>query len=340
MSLSATRYKRIMAAAAAFYQGQLASHAPARDYLLGERGLSERTVRRYGLGYAPPGLADLRNALRVEIEDLVEAGLAKKRPNDGRVVPVLRERVVFPIRATPREVVAFGGRVLPDAPAGAPKYLNSPNGEHFAKRDWLYGLDALVGHPRPREISVVEGYLDVIALGQAGAGTVPLAGLGTALTAQQALKIAHMICEPDRPVILLYDGDAAGRKAMVQAARVLLEAGVHDTQLRMAALPSGEDPDTWVRGRSVVQARKWLDSRPVLAAWLEEQIGQLPQVRSVEGRVRYGERVGKWLSHLQRPQDRHRLIHRLAQYLAVDPERLRQWYRQAPQVSPRAGPHP
>lgn len=342
MSLRPERYSQLMAAAAAYYQHQLQRHEKARTYLREDRGLDERTVRRYGLGFAPAGVRPFQRALRASDEELIEAGLAKRYADSDNLRLVFRERVTFPIRLTPSRVVGFGARVLPDAPPGAPKYLNSPNTEHFSKHDLLYGLDELPTHRPVRQVLLVEGYLDRISLSAAGLEGA-LAGLGTALTVEQAARVAACACEPDRPVYFLYDGDKAGQKAMVDAAERLLEAGVRDTQLRMGSLPAGEDPDSWVRACTQEHAHAWLEEQPTLAPWLLGQIDGLPPARSLEARVRYGERVVRWAERLHRGPDRVAVLNRLAGYLEVAPDRLVEWYGANHRLAPGsagAGPRP
>lgn len=336
MSLTPQRYGQLMAAAAAYYQQQLQRHDVARAYLHEERGLDERTVRRYGLGFAPAGVRPFQRALRASDEELIEAGLAKRYADSDNLRLIFRERVMFPIRLAPTRVVGFGGRVLPDAPPEAPKYLNSPNTEHFSKHDLLYGLDELPTHRPVRQVLLVEGYLDRISLSAAGLEGA-LAGLGTALTVEQAARVAACVCEPDRPVYFLYDGDKAGQKAMVDAAERLIDAGVRDTQLRMGALPVGEDPDSWVRGRSKDQAEAWLAEQPALAPWLLRQVDGLPPARSLEARVRYGKRVVQWAERLHQGPDRVAVLNRLAGYLEVDPDRLVEWYGANHRLTPASG---
>ncbi|MBR0659045.1 DNA primase [Neoroseomonas oryzicola] len=233
----------VMAAAAEAYHRRLflPEGRPALDYLL-RRRLSEETIRAFMLGWAPSGrgaiAADLRGEGVTE-EQLVEAGLL--RPGEAGDPPrdFFYARVMFPIRDRRGRVIAFGGRILGD---GQPKYVNSPETPLFRKRMGLYGLDlAREGAFRGGAVVAVEGYMDVIALHQAGF-TGAVAPLGTALTAEQLEELWRLSPEP----VLCFDGDAAGARAAARAAETALPLITTERTLRFATLPSGEDPDTLV----------------------------------------------------------------------------------------------
>ncbi|MBR0671566.1 DNA primase [Neoroseomonas soli] len=231
----------IMAAAAEAFHRRLflPEGRPALDYLL-RRGLKEETIRDFALGWAASGrgaiAADLRG-LGVTEGQLVELGLL--RPGEAGDPPrdFFYARVMFPIRDRRGRVIAFGGRILGD---GQPKYVNSPETPLFHKRLGLYGLDlAREGAFRGATVVAVEGYMDVIALHQAGF-TGAVAPLGTALTPEQLQELWRLSPEP----VLCFDGDAAGARAAARAAEVALPLITTDRTLRFATLPAGEDPDT------------------------------------------------------------------------------------------------
>ena len=209
----------------------------ARDYLAG-RDIALDQAAQNGLGWAPAGTVFLGAMQELGINEplLIEAGLAAKR-DDGRVVPRFRERLLFPIHDLRGRVVGFGGRLLRE---GEPKYLNSPETPLFQKGRLLYNLHAARSAIRQQEsVLLVEGYFDVLRLVLAGVEHV-VAGLGTALTAEQAALLRRTT----QSAILLYDSDAAGLRATFRAADELLRHGV---RVRVATLPPGEDPDTLVR---------------------------------------------------------------------------------------------
>ncbi|MBE7212600.1 MAG: DNA primase, partial [Gluconacetobacter diazotrophicus] len=242
----------VLAAAQELFSRRLRSPA-GRDgmsYLLG-RGLSEETIAAQGLGWSGDGRGGVLAELREQgfpVELVGEAGLLRF-DEDGRPKGELFfNRVVFPIRDRRGQVVSFGGRILGD---GQPKYLNGPETAVFSKRRTLFGLDraqAAVRGPRSgaerQTVVVVEGYMDVIVLHQAGFGGA-VAPLGTALTSEQ-LEAAWRL-DP-RPV-LCFDGDAAGRRAAIRAAETAMPLLDPERTLRFAVLPEGEDPDSLVRRR-------------------------------------------------------------------------------------------
>jgi DNA primase len=234
----------VLEAAAAWFEAQLRAGAgrPGLDYLK-RRGLQDDTIGRFRLGYAPDGRTALKDALaRAGFSEalMLEAGLLI-RPEDGRpAYDRFRGRVMFPITDRRGRVIAFGGRILEQ---GEPKYLNSPETPLFHKGRTLYGLAPASRAAREGgEIVACEGYMDVIALAEAGfAGAV--APLGTALTEGQIAELWRLVPEP----ILCFDGDAAGQRAAgraVERALPLLQPG---KSLRFAVLPPGDDPDSLIR---------------------------------------------------------------------------------------------
>ena len=237
----------VLETAAASFQRRLRlpEGRAALDYLRG-RGLTEETIRRFGLGWSGEGrgalAADLgREGIGTAL--LVDAGLMRTDPETGRTYDLFFNRVMFPIRDRRGVVISFGGRILGD---GQPKYVNGPETALFAKRRSLYGLDlareALRAPGGKAEIVVVEGYMDVIALHQAGFGGA-VAPLGTALTEDQLAELWRLSPVP----VLCFDGDAAGRRAAGRAAELALPHLAPDRTLRLATLPDKEDPDTLVR---------------------------------------------------------------------------------------------
>lgn len=220
----------------------------AREYLRG-RGLSEEILRRFRLGYAPPGWDNLTRWIEREGYDLRDAelaGLVKARERGPGYYDRFRGRVMFPILDPQGRTVGFGGRVID--PHDEPKYLNSPESPLFAKGRLLYGLPLAIGNLEQGAV-VVEGYMDVIALHEAGV-TNAVATLGTSLTAEH-IKLLRR--HTDR-VTLCYDADQAGSNATDRAAAAFVSEGVDG---RVLCLPAGEDPDDFVRrhGREAFEQR-------------------------------------------------------------------------------------
>ncbi|HUG84894.1 MAG TPA: DNA primase, partial [Euzebya sp.] len=240
-----TRVLELIAEADAFYRAQLrgSAGAAARDYLIG-RQVPEGAWDTFGLGWAPDAWSELSDHLirkGAKAQDLVEAGLAtqgKRGPLDR-----FRARVLFSIRdQRGSDVVAFGGRILPGGPVvtkvegPAPKYINSPKTDVYDKSTTLYGLDlARREIVKRKEVLVVEGYMDVIALHLAGMVNA-VAPCGTALTEQHFAMIERM----DARVTLSLDADSAGFEAAERARDRAENAGVAD--LGVLVLPDGQDP--------------------------------------------------------------------------------------------------
>ncbi|MEI6485097.1 MAG: DNA primase [Sphingomonadales bacterium] len=227
----------LTARAASWFQSQLASDAgaQARAYIE-KRGLRPATVKAFALGFSP----DSRTALRGHLKDaaadkLLEAGLIG-RTEEGETYDRFRGRLMFPIRDRRGRVVGFGGRALGDV---QPKYLNSADGPLFDKGRLLYNLDQ--AGPAARKsgrLVVVEGYMDVIGLAQAGIAEA-VAPLGTAMTEAQLQLAWRLVDEP----LLCFDGDGAGQRAASRAAMRALPLLKPGKSLRIAALPQGQDPD-------------------------------------------------------------------------------------------------
>jgi DNA primase len=235
----------VMAQAAAWFSEQLRSveGGTARDYL-GKRGIDPATARAFGLGLAPDSRARLRTALgAVGVPKLIDCGLLIQ-PDDGDRDPYdrFRGRLMFPIRDPRGRVIGFGGRIMGD---GQPKYLNSPDTVLFDKGRTLYNFERAgpVARKSTRMV-VVEGYMDVIALAQAGFADA-VAPLGTALTEAQLGLLWKVVPEP----ILCFDGDAAGQRAGLRAALRALPLLEPGRSLRFATLPPGQDPDDLVRAK-------------------------------------------------------------------------------------------
>jgi DNA primase len=233
----------VMAEAARWYSEQLngLAGAEARDYL-NRRGIDPATVQRFGIGLAPDSRNGLKRALAHLGEDkLVETGMLIQPEEAGKeAYDRFRGRLMIPIRDPRGRIIAFGGRILG---AGEPKYLNSPETVLFDKGRTLYNLDRAGPASRSaKRLIVVEGYMDVIALDQAGIAEV-VAPNGTALTEAQLERLWRLEPSP----ILCFDGDSAGQRAATRAAeRALPKVGPNQT-LTFATLPAGKDPDDVIR---------------------------------------------------------------------------------------------
>jgi len=311
----------VLEAASASFQRKLLLPEGARalDYLRG-RGLSDETIRRFGLGWSGEG----RGALVAEFSrqdvapaQLVAAGLLSEPQDDRPSREMFFNRVMFPIRDRRGRVISFGGRILGD---GQPKYLNGPETDLFSKRRTLYGLDFAREAARGgAAVVAVEGYMDVIALHQSGfAGAV--APLGTALTEEQLEELWRLSPTP----VLCFDGDAAGARAAARAAELALPMLTVERSLRLAALPSGEDPDTLVRrGAAAFQAvleaaRPLADS---LFDLVRETTGEATPEQRAAFRARLEEAAGRIRDKALASEYRRALLDRFFQRRAAFPGR-------------------
>ena len=243
-------------AATGHYERQLGLPAgrEASEYLH-RRGLDPGTVRRFRLGYAPRN-GDLQGALAREgfaAGLLEEAGLVRRRDGEERPRDYMWDRVVFPITDARGRPIAFGGRTMGEA---RPKYLNTPESPVFRKGSVLYGLaQARDACHKARGMVVVEGYMDAIALSQAGLEHT-VASLGTAFGEGQLRSLWQYADEP----VLCFDGDEAGRRAARRAAERALPLLAPGKSLRFATLPGEHDPDTLVRSGGGQAMRALLDN--------------------------------------------------------------------------------
>jgi DNA primase len=227
----------------------------AREYLEG-RGIDAETSERFGLGFAPNGWRGLREAASAhEIPEalLLEVGLLTTSERSSEPYDRFRNRIIFPIESGSGRIVAFGGRVLPGDGPGAPKYLNSPESPIYHKGEVLYALgwnrNAI---RREGVVLVVEGYMDVVALGAAGVDHA-VATLGTAMTSEQA----RLLQRYTHKALLLFDSDEAGLRATFRAADLLLAHGIHPS---VVTLPAGEDPDSLVQAEGPQGLQRHLDA--------------------------------------------------------------------------------
>lgn len=261
----------VMEMAVQFFRLQLKSGAgsPAREYLLG-RGLKEDAWDRWDLGFAPDGWQNLWDHLKQKsvADDLILAcGLAKPSNKGKAPYDTFRNRIMFPIRDARGRAIAFGGRAMD--PNDNAKYLNSPETEIFDKGRSLYNhAPAREAAGKGEPLIVAEGYMDVIALSEAGFKST-VAPLGTAVTENQLALLWRMAPEP----IMALDGDTAGVRAalrVVDNALPLLEAG---NSLRFAMMPEGQDPDDLIRAGGPSAMQKTLDAaKPMVQLLWDREI--------------------------------------------------------------------
>jgi DNA primase len=280
----------VLEAACTWYEAQLKTGAGqgARDYFA-RRGLTAATIKKFRLGFAPAANTHLKDALMargIKDEMLVEAGLVR-RPDDGRATyDYFRDRVTFPIMDPRGRVIAFGARTMGDA---EPKYLNSPETALFKKGETLFNLNhARDPAYKAGRVVVCEGYMDVIALDQAGIPEA-VAPLGTALTEPQIEALWRVAPEP----ILCFDGDAAGQRAASRAldrALAILKPG---HSLRFLTLPDKLDPDELIRRDGTAAMRALLEGAVPLIEYLWSRELAAADFATPERRAAFEARIGQ-----------------------------------------------
>ena len=329
-----TRLLALVEASAAYFERQLVSPAgrEGQRYLEG-RGLSKETIKRFRLGYATPG----RSALK---EHLAAAGFTGPEMNasgmliNGDGIPVsydrFRNRVMFPITDLKDRVVAFGGRGLEkDA---KPKYLNSPETPLFHKGHMLFNAAKArpACHDRGRVI-VVEGYMDAIALAQAGFAEC-VAPLGTALTADQLGLLWRLNGEPT----LCFDGDSAGRKAAYRAIETALPHLKAGQSLKFAFLPDGLDPDDFLRQQGPEAMQAVLEATRPFSEVLWDREWGAGDWSTPERRAQLEQNVWAKIALIENASVRGHYEHAMQERLAKAFGRTLV-AREAPQAAPREG---
>jgi DNA primase len=329
-----------MARASDFYRLQLRSAPNAIAYLK-NRGLTGEIAARFGLGYAPAGWDSLRAVFPdYEAVALVEAGLViDKVDEDGnnrKRYDRFRERVMFPIKNTKGQVIAFGGRVLDQ---GEPKYLNSPETPLFSKGFELYGLfEARQAIRDAGYVLVTEGYMDVVALAQMGFPQA-VATLGTACTTNHVQKLLRQT----DTVIFSFDGDKAGRRAARRALEACLPHVTDNKTIKFLFLPTEHDPDSYVRayGREAFE-QEIHEAMPLSQFLIREAVGE-HDLNSPEGRARIQFDAKPMLQAMTPTALRLQIVRSLAQMTQTTPSEVEALYELAKPVAvarkapPRAG---
>jgi DNA primase len=322
-----------------FYRQSLSGEGRAREYLAG-RGLSADIIQRFGIGYAPArwdALIDRYGTTEDERQVLLRAGLVIERQPDAErgkapgFYDRFRDRVMFPIRDTRGRSIGFGGRVLDGS---EPKYLNSPETELFHKGRELYGLfEARQATRSLQRLLVVEGYMDVVSLHQAGI-TYAVATLGTATTPEHLQRIFRLVGE----VVFCFDGDRAGRAAAWRALENAVGEVKQGRQVRFLFLPDGQDPDSLVQaeGAEAFEARL-ADALP-LSDYLIRELSSRADVASVDGRAKLVELARPLLRRIPSDVYRELLVAQLAEVIRMPAGRLAELLETdaAPSASPRS----
>ena len=309
--------------AADYFTAQLAGPAGRKaQRMLQERGIAVDTVRKLGLGYAPPSYEGLKTALIKEgfpLPLLVRSGLAVERDN-GQTVDRFRGRLMIPIFRDAGSIVAFGGRAMESDQQ--PKYLNSPETSIYTKGRTLYGL-----HLTKKDISrlgyavMVEGYFDFAQLVQAGVAPV-VASSGTALTASQAQLLRRFTSR----VILSFDPDTAGQGAAARSCELLVQEGF---EVNVAILPVGQDPDTFVQKRGKEAYIELLRVSQPYLEYLLDQSATTYDLNGDEGRRQFLTAMLPVAARIPTEVGREQFGERLAQKARITQEAIRAEVRKA-----------
>ena len=274
----------VLAKAAEHYRRQLKDSPRAVDYLK-RRGLSGEVAAQFGLGYAPDGWRGLASVFPAYDDPLLEeSGMviaqegASLDEASRKRYDRFRDRIMFPIRSVQGDVIGFGGRVLDQ---GEPKYLNSPETPLFSKGRELYGLhEARNGLRQHGHALVVEGYMDVVALAQAGF-TNAVATLGTACTADHVQKLFRFT----ESVVFSFDGDGAGRRAARRALEASLPHASDTRTVRFLFLPPEHDPDSYVREHGAAAFERCVAEAVPLSRQIAEAANEGCDLENAEGRA-------------------------------------------------------
>lgn len=312
----------ILETATSFFEQQLRQQNLARQAVqyLKQRGLTGITAKNFRLGFAPPGWDNLLTSIASDSANKelgVKAGLFINR-EANRYYDRFRNRIIFPIRNRRGKVVGFGGRVI-DNNTDEPKYLNSPETPVFSKSHELYGFyEARPSILRLESVLVVEGYMDVVSLAQAGITNV-VATLGTACTEQQIRYLFKTVAE----VVFCFDGDSAGKKAAWRALELCLPLLDDKHRIKFLILGNGEDPDSFVQKHGAALFVAQIKQAISLPDYLFDVLSKQVNLEQIDGRVQFANQIKQHLAKLQDGILKTMLFDRLAQIINIDPTILR-----------------
>ena len=323
----------VLEAAALFYHNLLLNSpeaGKARSYLAG-RDISGKSTADFGLGYSPTGWEGLREYLAgrgFDDADMLTAGLIMESES-GKRHDRFRSRPMFPIRDARGRVIGFGARALDDS---QPKYMNSPQTPLYDKSSVLYGLDTALPSIRSSGTAVlVEGYLDVITAHQHGFANV-VAASGTAVTERQILQFKKLKTR----LVMALDADSAGTEAMLRSVSYEDMLG---SEIRVAVLPEGKDPDDVIRADSGLWEELLKEAQPIVDYTFDLVAGQM-DISSARGKEQFKARLLPIVSSMKEPETRNHYLEKLAKSIGTTKyEILRvSRRRQAEAYQPRRSP--
>lgn len=286
----------------------------AREYLA-QRGLGAAVIEEFCIGFAPDSWDTVVQHLKSPPHALslaAKLGLIVSK-SGGQYYDRFRNRVLFPIWNTSRNIIGFGGRIIDQ---GEPKYLNSPESVVYNKRQNLYGLQS-AGHyiQKDGRAIIVEGYLDALTLHQAGIKNT-VAALGTALTEHQIQLLKRYSAD----IITVFDADQAGEKAMARSLDPFLKNGVSP---RVIVLPQGEDPDSFVRKQGGEAFREKIEKAGFLLDFVLERIVMRHDIASPRGKVAVCDETAVLLQQIADPMERDLYEQKIARRIGVSQTQIR-----------------
>ncbi len=315
-------------AARHFYKNLRDGDNPGIRYVV-KRGISPETAKKFGIGYAKDqwqDMADFLEKQKLPREEGLETGLLSAGKN-GRVYDKFRNRVIFPIFNARDKVIGFGGRAIDDS---TPKYLNSPESEIFKKKDNLYGLNLAKSAIRKQNTAlVVEGYMDVVSLVEAGI-EIAVASLGTALTPEQARLLKRYA----DTVVLSYDSDRAGQAATLRGIDILRDAGL---KVRVLRVEGGKDPDEYIRKYGRKAFEELIEKAVSFMEYKVDTIGARYDLNTTEGSIGFLEEISGELRKVRSPVEQDGYIRKVAEMTGFSESAIR---REVEQGTSKDSPSP
>ena len=309
------KFQDIHVEAARFYFSNLIkTKNPGYEYLR-KRGLDDKIIKKFGLGYSLDSWNSLMNyliSIGYKNEDLIECGLFGYKSETKKIYDKFRNRVMFPIFDYRGNVIGFGGRVLDDS---LPKYLNSPDTLIFNKRQNLYGLNFARKEIKDRSIILVEGYMDLISLYQYGIKNV-VATLGTALTVGQGSLIKRYA----DTAIISYDSDEAGIKATLRAIEILNKL---DINVKVLNLKECKDPDEFIRKYGVLEFEKEIKNSTHYIKYKIDNLKRNFNIQNDEERVKFTKESSKIIKEIKSPVEADYYIKYLSEQSKISIESIK-----------------
>jgi len=313
----------LMLRTARFFEQNLADNARAKGYVE-HRGIDAKTCAKFSLGYAPDAWEALLKRFGTQEDDrrrLLQVGLILERSGEKNsgFYDRFRDRLMFPIRDSRGRVIGFGGRVIDQ---GEPKYMNSPETPLFHKGRELYGLyEARQARTDFKRLLIVEGYMDVVRLHQAGI-TYAVATLGTATTQEHLNKIFRQT----REVVFCFDGDRAGLKAAWRALENALPLAQDGRELKFMFLPEGHDPDTLIAAEGPEAFENRMKDALPLSEYLLQQLIAEVDLDHVDGRAKLKALAGPLFARMPEGIYREMLADRLASRVGMPANKLKEFF--------------